>query len=206
TGLTDLMIANGVTYLETGAFMRCTGLKRAEISNSIVGIGEFTFLDCDGLEELKMPAAAIGSVPVSNLVRLEITSGEYIRYQGFQNCKKLESVVIADSVKVIGESAFSRCDKLTRIVIPNGVGQIGNAAFENCEALTEAVIGNGVTHIGSGAFSGCYALESVIYKGSAAAWALIEIDSSNECLTSATRYYSAEPSTEAGPAKRRYAN
>lgn len=55
-----------------------------------------------------------------------------------------------------------------------------------------------VTYIGSDAFCSCDSLTTVYYTGTAEEWAEIEIDSYNENLTSATRYYysETEPTTE----------
>lgn len=69
--------------------------------------------------------------------------------------KNLTSVVIPDSVQVIGNSAFSSCENLTSVVIGNGVKTIGGAAFSGCKKLTDLTIGNGVEIISDYAFYQC---------------------------------------------------
>ena len=84
-------------------------------------------------------------------------------YSGvFKNNYKITSVIIPDSVTIIGSDAFYYCSSLTSIVIPDSVRGIGNQAFYRCSKLTSVVIGDSVTSIGSSAFSGCSSLTSVV--------------------------------------------
>ena len=64
------------------------------------------------------------------------------------------------SVKSIGDVAFNECKKLTSVTIPNSVTSIGNFAFRNT-SLTSVTIPNGVTSIGYNAFYYCTNLASV---------------------------------------------
>lgn len=75
---------------------------------------------------------------------------------------QLASVLISDSVKVIGDEAFSRCSKLKRIIIPGSVNKIGNGAFSYCTSLKEVIINEGLSRLGQNAFCGCTELTSVI--------------------------------------------
>lgn len=81
---------------------------------------------------------------------------------------------------------------LTSIAIPDSVTSIGNQAFLYCTSLTSVTIGNGVKSIGTNAFRGCTALEKVYYKGTAADWGKISINSNNTYLTDAKWYYYSE--------------
>ena len=63
----------------------------------------------------------------------------------------ITSVIIPNTVKIIGEGAFAY-NKLISIIIPNSVTSIGVAAFYK-NNLTSVTIPNSVTSIGKGAFN-----------------------------------------------------
>ena len=88
----------------------------------------------------------------------EVTS---IGKWAFDECSKLTSITIPNSVMSIGSCVFSDCSSLTSITIPNSVMSIGNSAFAWCEGLTSISIPNSVTSIGWEAFKGCSSLKSI---------------------------------------------
>ena len=70
------------------------------------------------------------------------------------------------------------------------VTRIGNSAFYGCSGLTSITIPSSVTSIGSSAFYYCDILTRVFYGGAdSTAWDGIYIDSWNDNLIDATRYY-----------------
>ena len=112
----------------------------------------------------------------------------YDIYTGaFYYYKTLKSVVIPDSVKVIGENAFymcntmtsatigknvttiannafAYCNKLESVVIPDTVKTIGTYAFVSNISMTDLQIGSGVTTVGEKAFANCPKLTGVHIK------------------------------------------
>ena len=99
-----------------------------------------------------------GSPIVSIVIPNTITIiGEYAFYE----CEELLSVAIPDSVLEIGDHAFSSCLTLSAITLGCNVKKIENRAFSACWALTEITIPNSVAFIGEYAFGNCYSLESV---------------------------------------------
>jgi len=108
---------------------------------------------------------------------------------GFMYCSDLESVIIPDSIKTIGDHAFDHCEKLVsatvgngitsignyvfycctslvNVNIPEGVKTIGDYAFYYCKSLTTINIPESVKSIGRKAFRACYGFESIIIPGS----------------------------------------
>ena len=75
--------------------------------------------------------------------------------EAFNNCSRLSSVVIGDSVTSIGECAFNLCERLSSVVIGDSVTSIGDYAFCECYRLTSVVIGDSVASIGDHAFLLC---------------------------------------------------
>ncbi len=76
----------------------------------------------------------------------------------------IKSVIIPNTVTIIGNDAFYDCYALTSVTIGNSVTSIGDEAFEDCRSLTSVTIPNSVTSIGSRAFLNCSSLTSPVYN------------------------------------------
>ena len=96
-------------------------------------------------------------------------------------------------VTSIGKKAFYACTKMKSIVIPNSVTLIGASAFSGeLYAISDAIcykemslhsitIGSGIKKIDYNAFNGCYNLSSV-YISDLEAWLNIEYEEKNEYI------------------------
>ena len=91
-----------------------------------------------------------------------------IAANAFQYQKQLTSVVIPESVEIIGRYAFDDCYYLENITLSNGVLAIGERAFYQSHELTNLFIPESVMLIEETAFGYCTYLES------------IEVDENNE--------------------------
>ena len=89
-----------------------------------------------------------------------------VEEKAFQNCNKLEAVVLNDVLTEIGESAFSDCIVLQSVVIPSTVTKIGKFAFISCFSLAEVVLNEGLKKIGYRAFSHCHRLQRITIPSS----------------------------------------
>jgi hypothetical protein len=151
TGLTSITFPdNSVTTMSISsrAFANCTGLTSITIPNSVRSIGssgdtdgDGVFYGCTNLTSIIIDNNRItfssytysylnwGIIfPADNLsVIFKKNIGNY----AFNNCARLTSVTIDESVTSIGQSAFSSCTSLTSVTIPASVTSIDSLAFSN---------------------------------------------------------------------------
>jgi hypothetical protein len=74
------------------------------------------------------------------------------------------SVVLPESVSVIGPYAFYDCKDISGITFPAGLQTIGNYAFYNCVSLAAIDIPVGTSGIGNYTFQNCLSLVSVTVR------------------------------------------
>ena len=84
----------------------------------------------------------------------------------YNNCNRIQTLVIEHGVTSIGRSAFNGCTNLTTINIPSSVITINDAAFYGCVSLNGVTIPEGVTSIGRNVFVDCTGLTWVTIPGS----------------------------------------
>ena len=102
----------------------------------------------DGRKLLKAPQNLDGTYSVKKGTKI-------ICDMAFYDYSSLSSLVIPDSVIIIGFGAFEGCSSLRSLVIPDSVTSIGDYAFSDSFSLESLVIPDSVTSIGNEAFRGC---------------------------------------------------
>ncbi|MBO7187714.1 MAG: leucine-rich repeat domain-containing protein [Clostridia bacterium] len=90
--------------------------------------------------------------------------GNHFLFCNKEAIKKLQKVVISNSVTEICDNAFDNCYALTEVIIGDGVTKIGENAFLTCESIATLTLGKNVTEIGEDAFCLCYRLVEIINK------------------------------------------
>lgn len=150
----EVVIKQGITSIEDGAFAGCPNLTSITIPKTVTKIEDEAFYGCSGLKSIKVKDGnpKYDSRNYCNAI-IETESNTLIL-----GC---ENTVIPNSVKWIGDCAFGDCSKLTSITIPNSVTGIGEKAFYGCSGLTSIAIPESVTSIGRWAFYGCSNLRSI---------------------------------------------
>ena len=172
--LTSVAIPSSVTSIGKEAFNNCANLKSAKIGSGVKSIGDYAFSNCESLTSVAIPDS-VTSIGKSAFFRCSslasvIISGSVtgISEGAFYSCSSLTSVVIPSSVTSIGDEAFKDCG-LTSVTIPNSVTSIGEQAFASCN-FTSVVIPSSVTSIGDCAFHWCNKLRDIAYGGTKEAW------------------------------------
>jgi hypothetical protein len=182
-GLTSIDIPDSVTEIGHGAFDSCTGLTSIVIPNSVTAIGGDAFNNTawyknqpDGMVYAgKVAYKYKGTMPSgTNMTFKEGTLG--IAGYAFEDCTRLTSIVIPNSVTSIGDGAFYNCSGLTSIVVESGNPRYDS--HNNCNAIIETAsntliagcknttIPKSVTAIGDLAFAGCDGLTSIVIPNS----------------------------------------
>ena len=103
----------------------------------------------------------------SNLVSIILPDSiTIIGSNAFENCFGMESIILSDSVITIGDYAFHNCNNLTSIIIPSSVTSIGNNLFLNCSSLASVILSDSITSIKDFTFYECESLLSIIIPSS----------------------------------------
>lgn len=142
--LEKVILPVGIESIGEGAFEGCSSLTTVEIPFGcrLSSLGECVFKD-SGLQSINLKGG------VTELPRMT-----------FMNCKRLNEVVLPETLKTIGISAFIYCESLTQIALPNGLSEIKMCAFAY-SGLHEIALPSKVTTIPVAAFQMCKSLSKV---------------------------------------------
>lgn len=148
----ELRIPESVTVIDPITFRYCKGFTGSLIiPNSVKSIGSNAFSGCDGFDgDLILP---------DGLTVLEDCT--------FDHCTGLKSVRLPKSLKkmwgsITSQGVFGGCTSLSgTLVIPDSVELIGHNTFRGCTSIDDIVVGNSVKTIEQRAFYGMGTVNSV---------------------------------------------
>ena len=102
--------------------------------------------------EKKAKKVTIPKTVTINNVKYRVTG---IAAKAFKNSKKLQTVVIPDTVTEIGTGSFEGCKNLKSVTIGKNVTSIGKNAFKNCKNLKKITVkSTKLKKVGKGALTG----------------------------------------------------
>ena len=142
SAITIINLNPGLTAIERGAFMDCTSLATITLPATLTTIGNAAFSDCRALRSIDFPSsvttigtsAFYGCESITN-VTLHNTGVTQIADGTFNKCTSLSSVDLGVQITAIGEEAFLGCEAIESLVIPESVSMVGVSAFSECYAL-----------------------------------------------------------------------
>ncbi len=184
--VTELVIPDGVTSINSYAFQGCGSIISVVIPASVTSVSPSAFYGCDRLVELKN----LSNLSFSNdgeseesFYFLNIytetkgkkktfeTEDGFLYYEDGNVCYLLGYIGDDTELKLpeningknygIYRYAFANNENVSSLTIPEGVTSIGEWAFYDCKKMTSITIHDGVTAIGRYAFASCDGLTSI---------------------------------------------
>lgn len=182
SGIKEVFLSEGVTYLGEFCFTGCKNLLNISVAS-----GNDNYTSSDGVlfnkkktKLLSCPAGKSGSYTVPDTV-LSFMSGAFegcslneihmseecklqtLGYRTFYDCDSLEEIDIPNGIFSIDNYAFAYCDNLQKVNISDNsqLSGIYKGAFYKDEKLTALNMPDGVQEIGEYAFYGCTSMNDI---------------------------------------------
>ncbi|MGL4731022.1 MAG: leucine-rich repeat domain-containing protein, partial [Clostridium sp.] len=176
--ITSLTISEGVKEIGFSAFLHCKSLPSVTIPKSVDVLDEWAFSGCDNLAAINVDKDNKNYSDIDGILfnkdktifiqyldkhgdKYEVPEGVTKLAKGAFCDTKITSVILPESLKIIGFSALQECPNLTSIEIPKNVTTIDHSAFSDSENLKSIFIPENVKTIKNYVFNGCTNLESV---------------------------------------------
>ena len=167
--LTDV---NGTAFFGTTSMTAFTVAKGSKTFTArdgvLMNIGEDTVICYPaGLYgEYKVPdsVSMIGvcAFACSKITQIDLNKTEYIGSSAFMY-SSLESLIIPDGVKLLGDKVFASCYRLRAVKLGAGLTNISSESFAGCSALPEIEIPANIVSIGGDAFFGTDSMTKVTF-------------------------------------------
>ena len=155
-----------VTIIGHNAFSYSSRITGVEIPNTVTEIGEFAFVNCSKLGKVTFEKGSrlgeIGREAFAHTNIQSIVLPDSVKKIGegcFYCTENLKTIHIGSGLTVIPDSAFSYAG-VENINIPNGVVTIGAYAFASTK-LKSVIIPDSVTVMGNYVFKDCHFLTNI---------------------------------------------
>lgn len=155
-----------VTAIAINAFAENQTITSVYVPNSVTVVGNGAFDGCSNLVSVTFDCnAELGLKMFNDCAKLERVvlpqNMTAIKKDMFRSCKNLTDVTIPSGVTSIAEEAFFECEKLTDVKLPSKLTSIANKAFAGCIAIKQVTLPSSLRDLGKNVFAGCHSIESL---------------------------------------------
>lgn len=170
--LEEVVLSSKCTTIPASLFSGYTNLTTINLSN-VTTFNASCFYNSGLTGTLTLPQATgilydqafrgTKITSVSNLGSItQLGSTNLNTYGPFYECKQLESVILPETLTIIGNRSFCNCTNLTSINFPESITSVYEFAFEQCPSIyIESLNLPNLQYLGRGAFYGCKQLKKV---------------------------------------------
>lgn len=172
-----LIISEGISGIQEGAFRRCANLKSIHLPSSLYCLNATSFAFCSRVEEIivnkdnetfdsRDHCDAVINTADSTLVlgcqRTKIPKGvTAIGQCAFMGRLYLDSLTIPEGVRRIESGALRYCSGLRYLSLPESLESLGDLALDGCSNLQKLHFSSSMREIGHSVFSGCDGLREI---------------------------------------------
>ncbi len=162
--ITRVSIPEGVKYIGKEAFKNCTGIVEVTLPSTLMKLGDSSFENCALLKYLDMSNLDELDCDLGGVHVINKGNSDGMGKSAFKDCKALVKVELpqnAPKFQIITEGMFDNCIRLTSIVVPDSVTEIDVNAFHKNTMLESVTLGNNVAYIDKSSFNSCTSLTSI---------------------------------------------
>lgn len=176
TDIVAVILPDNIVDTSADSFNGCSNLQYINLNN-ITTVKSHAFYNCSSLEiDVNLPnlsSIAVGAFTgcgirsITSLGNITTIPNPSTTYNAtFQNCSKLKTVVLPETLISIGMRMFNGCSSITSINLPISLQTINGFAFYGVTGVPKTIsLPNLTGTLGTGAFYGC-GIEKVLDLGS----------------------------------------
>ena len=164
-----------VTSIGTCAFYKQSNLQAVVIPTSVTEFKLWSFAFAQNLARVTFMNREAGLISVGEAAFQECTrlnnvvlpnSTLRIDKEGFRGCSSLSNITLSNQLNYINEYAFADCPVLNNVTLPESLKSIQIAAFNNDAAMSSITFPAALEGIGASAFANCPSLKDVTFNTS----------------------------------------